>query len=423
MKKMGKNKKQIILVVDDNLKNLQLIGNILINERYELVMALNGSQALKYVEKEKPNLILLDIMMSEMSGYEVCRKLKAKKDTKDIPVIFITAKIEEKDLLEGFKCGAVDYIRKPFNLSELLARIDTHIKLNEATKKIKLQQEEIIKEAHDRGFIEVVSGLVHNLANIMSTLYFNMEEFVDCFEKEEKKEMSFFENILTPELLKIENKTENLEKITEVLPKLLNLIRESKNENIKKLKCLEKKIVSINDIVHLQQNLFNGLGTEDYYNMQSIVESVLRLYAETIEKKDIKIISNFNKVDDILCNKDQMIRILGNVIKNGYEELELSKKGEKILKISIYEKDEKLIISIKDNGRGISDKIKDQMFDFGFSTKNNAKGYGLYSSSEIIKRYNGSIKIRTIPNEETEVLIIITQKKRKDNRLERMEVD
>lgn len=121
--------KGTILIVDDVPKNLQVIGNHLSNENYELVMTTSGEAALKAIKEEPPDLILLDINMPGIDGYQVCKELKESEHYNDIPIIFLTARADEEDLVKGFEVGAVDYVTKPFNKSELLARVKTHIEL------------------------------------------------------------------------------------------------------------------------------------------------------------------------------------------------------------------------------------------------------------------------------------------------------
>jgi len=122
-------RKPLILAVDDNPQNLQFLGKLLSDNGYEVGMGQNGLQALNFVKKNEPDLILLDIMMPEMDGYEVCRKLKADLGTRHIPIIFLTAKIDPSDIVKGFDAGGVDYVTKPFNSAELLARIRTHVEI------------------------------------------------------------------------------------------------------------------------------------------------------------------------------------------------------------------------------------------------------------------------------------------------------
>lgn len=128
--------KPLILIVDDTPQNIQVLGNILHEKGYDITIATSGNQALKSVLNKIPDLILLDIQMPEMDGFEVCERLKNASETKDIPVIFLTAVTETENLLHGFELGAVDYITKPFNLAELTARVATHIELKRSKERI-----------------------------------------------------------------------------------------------------------------------------------------------------------------------------------------------------------------------------------------------------------------------------------------------
>ncbi len=133
---MNKNDdRELILIVDDFARNLQVLGNIL-EGHYRTAAAKNACKALDFMEKHRPDLILLDILMPGMDGYQLCERLKQSSDTKDIPVIFLTAKIETDDVVRGFKAGAVDYVSKPFQKEELLARIETHLELKRTREKL-----------------------------------------------------------------------------------------------------------------------------------------------------------------------------------------------------------------------------------------------------------------------------------------------
>jgi DNA-binding response OmpR family regulator len=131
---MKNDAKPLVLIVDDNPQNLQVLGSILSKNGYEPVVFLNGSDALAFLQQEPPSLVLLDVIMPEMDGYDVCRQIKSHPSTENIPVIFLTAKAQTQDLVQGFECGAVDYITKPFNSLELLSRVQTHVSLREMQK-------------------------------------------------------------------------------------------------------------------------------------------------------------------------------------------------------------------------------------------------------------------------------------------------
>jgi diguanylate cyclase (GGDEF)-like protein len=123
------NSQALILIVDDLPQNLQVLGSILRKNKYQIAVATNGQQALDVLNNISPDLILLDVMMPELDGHEVCRRLKAQERTREISIIFLTAKSETSDIVKGFELGAVDYVTKPFNATELLARVKTHIEL------------------------------------------------------------------------------------------------------------------------------------------------------------------------------------------------------------------------------------------------------------------------------------------------------
>ena len=123
------SQKLLVLAVDDNPQNLQFLGKVLSDSGYEVGLAQNGRDALNFVQKSEPDLILLDIMMPDMDGYEVCERLKKDFSARHIPVIFLTAKNDSKDIVKGFDVGGVDFVTKPFHSVELIARIKTHLEI------------------------------------------------------------------------------------------------------------------------------------------------------------------------------------------------------------------------------------------------------------------------------------------------------
>ncbi len=126
---MAKHNKHLILIIDDNPNNVQFLSGLLADNGFLPAAALDGENAITFINEKLPDLILLDIMMSGLDGFEVCKKIKQDDRTKHIPIIFLTAKTETDDIVHGFDLGAVDYITKPFNSRELLARVKTHLEL------------------------------------------------------------------------------------------------------------------------------------------------------------------------------------------------------------------------------------------------------------------------------------------------------
>ncbi|TAF08964.1 MAG: diguanylate cyclase [Nostocales cyanobacterium] len=134
----------LILVVDDVKLNLQVVANILDKVGYEITLVSNGYQALERVQSARPDLILLDLMMPEINGLEVCEKIQSNPELADIPIIFVSASQEQEHLLKAFEKGAVDYVTKPFHAAELLARVRMHLELKYSRQKLKkLLQEQV----------------------------------------------------------------------------------------------------------------------------------------------------------------------------------------------------------------------------------------------------------------------------------------
>ncbi len=153
--------KNLILIVDDVPHNLQVLGEILDVAGYEVAAALGGYQALEAVERERPDLILLDVMMPGLDGFEVCARLKANEASRDIPVIFLTARVESEAIVRGFEVGAVDYVTKPVNRGELLARVKLHLELVAARRELKARNEALEQALSEiqtlRGIIPICS--------------------------------------------------------------------------------------------------------------------------------------------------------------------------------------------------------------------------------------------------------------------------
>ncbi|MFQ3585447.1 response regulator [Thermostichus vulcanus] len=130
-----------ILLVDDTLENLDVLDELLSEQGYEVRRAINGSMALRAVEADPPDLILLDIMMPEMDGYQVCEQIKKNEATWDIPIIFISALSDVFDKVKAFQVGGVDYLSKPFQAEEVLARVKTHLNNAYLQKELQMQKE------------------------------------------------------------------------------------------------------------------------------------------------------------------------------------------------------------------------------------------------------------------------------------------
>jgi diguanylate cyclase (GGDEF)-like protein len=156
--------KGFILLVDDVAQNLRILCRLLGREKYRLAVAQNGQQALEMVEKVTPDLILLDVMMPGLDGFEVCKRLNDSPRLRDIPVIFLTARAEVENVVKGFEIGAVDYVTKPFNGTELLARVRTHLELKRAREELLKKNRELM-EAREKLELAARTDPLTKLAN------------------------------------------------------------------------------------------------------------------------------------------------------------------------------------------------------------------------------------------------------------------
>lgn len=134
----------LILIVDDYLQNVQVLGRILESNGFNIGIAHNGRSALKLVDEVIPDLILLDVTMPDICGYEVCKKLKERNETKEVPIIFLTARSEVEDIEKGYSCGGDDFLHKPFNMDELLRKVEVQLELvglRRDMKKVEIEAE------------------------------------------------------------------------------------------------------------------------------------------------------------------------------------------------------------------------------------------------------------------------------------------
>lgn len=162
---MSTQKKSLVLIVDDNPNNIKVLGKIIEEMHCDVAMVMNGKDALIFLEEDKPDLILLDVMMPEIDGYEVCKLIKKDEKHKNIPIIFITAKTDTEDVVKGFKVGAIDYITKPFNIEELCARVSTQLELKKTRDKL----EETIKNLEIASMTDALTG-IYNRRFVMEKL-------------------------------------------------------------------------------------------------------------------------------------------------------------------------------------------------------------------------------------------------------------
>lgn len=344
-------KRPLILIVDDVPKNLQVLGSILKEQPVDIAVATNGLQALKIVEGILPDLILLDVMMPELDGFETCKRLKADPRTLDIPVIFLTARTETEDVINGLKLGAVDYVTKPFNSAELLTRVHTHLDLK--LSKDALREANATKD-------QFMSIIAHDLRTPFATLIGFSEYFLDDFNSidgETKQE-------IVGDILSISKKSYQL---------LENLLQWARSQT----GSLEFKPKTV--------HLFELVGESTAFLAIKAREKGIELRTEVPEDVFIQ------------ADENMLSTVIRNLVSNA---LKFTTKGGSI-KILSRDLDGSIQISVEDTGIGMSEEIREKLFQSGASVSRkgtndeSGSGLGLLLVKEFIERHGGKIQVES----------------------------
>ena len=329
-----------ILIVDDVMSNVLLLKVLLTNEKFAIATASNGRQALEQVDKENPDLVLLDVMMPDMSGFEVAQHLKANPKTADIPIIFLTALNSTTDIVKGFQVGANDFISKPFNKEELIIRVTHQISLVAAKRIILNKTEELQRTIAGRD--KLYSVIAHDLRSPMGSIKMVLNMLILNLPSEKIGDEMY-------ELLTMANQTTE-----DVFSLLDNLLKWTKSQ-IGKLKVVYQDI-----------------------NMVEVVEGVSEIFTMVASLKNIKIVQDV-PVENVAVRADiDMIKtVIRNLISNA---IKFSNEGSEVV-VSLAEEDGMAIVSVKDSGCGIDDENQKKLLhtDTHFSTfgTNNEEGSGL----------------------------------------------
>ena len=333
--------KYTILIVDDTPKNLQVLGNILKQENYKVEFAINGKSALDWLKREKFDLILLDVMMPEMDGYEVCEKIRSgKNEIRNIPIIFLTAKTDSESVIKGFDLGAQDYITKPFNNLELLVRVKTQIELKTNRDKLKSVNKWLENEVEKRtAELKKANKELFNLDNAKS-------EFLNIISHEIRTPL----NGILGALHLLKDQVESKEMI-----KLVNLLNDSV-DRLEKFSFMALQITSLRTNKQ-KLNLQN-------IKIRELIEFSLIELSQTIKKQKVYI--DFDKAQNeisILADYDLFIIAVSKILENAI----LHSPEEGKVTISTEQIDNEVVIEVRDQGKGFSEEILKNTFE-AFST-------------------------------------------------------
>ena len=360
------NKLPSILVVDDTPANLKLISGMLREKGYKVRPATSGKLALRAAENDPPDIILLDINMPHMNGFEVCTRLKRIDKLKDIPVIFISALTETLDKVKAFGCGGVDYITKPFQFEEVHARVETHLKLRHYQIILERQNKELREAARLREVVERITQ--HDLKQPISCIigYPKMILKIGGMNNEQ---------------------TEMLQSIEKSGYRMLNMI----NRSLDLYKMEKGTYRFFPERVNLLE-ILSALVTElqNLARARGVTIQIFLCGAAPDPEDQFLIIG-----DPLLCHS-----MMGNLLQNA---LEASPQNE-IVTISL-EQNETALVRIHNQG-AVPEKIRQSFFDkFSTAGKRDGTGLGTYSAKLCAETQNGRIEMQTSHENGTTVTV------------------
>ena len=378
---MEENKLAKVLVVDDIQSNIDFVTDVLELENLEIIGAYSGIKAIELANNHKPDLILLDISMPEMDGYEVCQQLKDNPDTKDIPVIFLTARVQKEDIIKGFELGAVDYIIKPFNFNELISRVRTHIDLKQKTEKlhnINLELEEKLAERTQQ--LSIATAELKEANNELTTAH---------------NELSMLDKTKTEFVLHINHELRTpLNGIQGYLNILSESIQEDQADSLNSITELTNQLIKVAEL----SLLFTELKTnEDQIEIRTVdfidsLNNAIDLRSTSEKNIEIEVENPFEELN-VFAESKLLSSCLSIVIDNA---IKYSPENGKVL-ISIKRYHEYIEMIILDEGPGFSDKAQEQLFSFfaadNLQQQSHGFGVGLATAKLILDLIKGTIEI------------------------------
>jgi len=349
-----------ILVVDDQPINVQLLKRKLEREGISVVTAYSGQEAIDQVAAEKPDLILLDVMMPDMDGIEVCQRLQSQESTRSIPVIFVTARSSKEGKLEGLGVGAVDYITKPIDLDETLARVQTQLRFVAINREMLDLQRRLVEARRAATIGAVTQGIAHNLNNLLGVVI----GYLDLIKAYHDR----------PDQVK-----KNAQHVEEAVQRIVTIIKQLSSLVIK-----------------------TRLPTEKFSLSQLLAGGVKRF--QTDHKIDAPVTIE-NPLGDLIVDTHVEVfeDLLSKILINAWEAYDHAPESARpiLLTTALVERTNEgrfVRITIEDQGKGIEPEIRDHMFEPFISSKHTVGvGMGLTVARHALRNMGGDLTVEDRP--------------------------
>ncbi|MEM7655878.1 MAG: response regulator [Bacteroidota bacterium] len=406
---------------DDTPDNLRLLSAILAAHGYEVRKALSGRMALTACQMMLPDIVLLDINMPQMSGYEVCRQLKADERTNDVPIIFISALDDVLDKVKAFDLGGVDYITKPFHRAEVVLRVENQINLRllqvrlkeknfllqEALNNLKAAQAQKIQDEKMVALGNMVAGIAHEVNNPISFIYGNLE-YTSEYVRQLVTVVEEYQRAYPQPTPKIQQLAEEIDLnfITTDLQKLTAAM----NRGAERIRSI---VIALQNFSRHEQS--NLKSVDIHKGIDSTLMMLQHRLQETKHRSSIAVMKKYGKLPLIYCYASELNQVFMHLLNNAIDALDdkseiypsenpqIKITTETVAPLSVK-------ISIADNGLGIKENARSQLFDPFFTTKPVGKGSGLglsISHQIIVQKHQGKINFSSSEQGGTEFFIEI----------------
>lgn len=378
-----------ILIVDDNPQNLQVLGKILQENKYVIEFAISGEVALVWLKKRQFDLILLDINMTGMDGFEVCRKIRSYPELNNMPVIFLSAESERESILKGFELGAQDYITKPFDARELLVRVRTHLALKNSLEKLGKMNKTLEEKVEERTLQLKEANISLEALNLrLIDLDKAKSDFLNLISHEIRTPLN---GILGPlELLKEPGSPSEIGELVEIL-----------DMSVKRLERFSLNALLITRLKTKQYKI-----KKDKILLSKLITEVLDDEKEKFQLKSIQVKREANLYPGLILGEAEMIKkCIGNILDNA---IRFSPDGSTI-EINTYTEGQTLICEIKDNGKGFAPGTLDRAFELfitGDEYNDNSIGIGLPIAKMIMEGHGGNIIVGNNPGSGASVKLL-----------------
>jgi two-component system, sensor histidine kinase and response regulator len=369
-----------ILIVDDNPQNLQVLGKILQENKFEIEFAINGEAALVWLKKQQFDLILLDINMPGMNGFEVCRNIRSNPEMNNVPVIFLSADTDRESILKGFEFGAQDYVTKPFDSRELLARVRIHLALKDSHEKLEKLNKSLEEKVAERTQQLKESNEKLEATNIkLFDLDRAKTDFLNLISHEIRTPLN---GILGPlELLKEPADARDIADLVEIL-----------DMSVKRLERF-----SLNALLITRLKIKQFEIRKDRIHLSNLINEVLDEEKEKFQARSIQVKRNDEITLGLISGEAELIKkCISNILDNAVRFSPFSGTIE----INTYVEDQTIICEIKDLGKGFATGAINHVFELfttGDEYKDNYIGIGLPIAKMIMEGHCGSIIVGNNP--------------------------